>query len=133
MRLVNSQFELPHQLLIADDDRDFRESLAEGLRRRGFQSILASDGQEAVDMLQNCSVQLILVDMHMPRLSGLETLAVLKELQIDIPAILMSAQLDADIVDRAEKFSIASIFSKPFSIRSIAATIQQVLQSRSHD
>ncbi len=66
----------------------------------------------------------------MPRLSGLETLATLEQLHIHIPAILMSAQLDAEIVDRAEKFSIASIFSKPFSIKAIAATIQRVLQSR---
>lgn len=118
------------QLLITDDDRDFRDSLAEALARRGFGLLLASDGCEAIEIIREQPVHLMLVDMHMPRLSGLETLASLRKLQIPTPCILMSAALDERIVDEAEQLSTATILSKPFSLQTITQAIRHILFDR---
>ena len=61
-------------LLITDDDRDFRETLSEVFDRRGFRTLLASDGEQALDIARRETVHLLLTDMHMPRLTGLETI-----------------------------------------------------------
>ncbi len=89
-------------LLITDDDRNFREAIGELLTRRGFHTTLAEDGQEAVEILQHHSVHLVMMDLHMPRLGGLDALATLRRLEIDIPFILMSAKLDAEVVQTGQ-------------------------------
>lgn len=118
------------QLLITDDDRDFRDSLAEALARRGFGLLLASDGCEALDIIQAQPVHLMLVDMHMPRLSGLETLVFLRKLEFATPCILMSAALDENIVDQAERLSTTTVMAKPFSLQTITAAIRHILFER---
>jgi DNA-binding response OmpR family regulator len=118
------------QLLITDDDRDFRDSLAEALSRRGYGMLLASDGCEALEIIRLQPVHLMLVDMHMPRLSGLETLASLRKLEITTPCILMSAALDEQIVDQAERLSTATVLAKPFSLRTITDAIRRILLDR---
>ena len=115
------------QLLITDDDRDFRDSLAEALARRGFGLLLASDGCEALEIIRLQPVHLMLVDMHMPRLSGLETLASLRKLEFATPCILMSAALDDRIVDEAEQLSTSTVLAKPFSLKTITTAIRHIL------
>src|SRR5688500_6906858 len=90
-------------LLITDDDRDFRETLRSVFEPRGFETLLAADGQEALEIMQAHPVHVLLDDMHMPRLTGLETIRRLRELSRPIPAILMSAELDPRIRQEAEE------------------------------
>lgn len=118
------------QLLITDDDRAFRDSLAEALTRRGFELLLASDGCEALEIIRVQPVHLMLVDMHMPRLSGLETLESLRKLKIATPCILMSAALDDRIADQAEQLYTTTVMAKPFSLQSITHAIRHILFDR---
>lgn len=125
------------KLLIADDDRDFRESLHEVFRRRGFDTKLAADGCEAVEMIQEDSgLHLVLLDVHMPRLSGLEALEQIRDWQQEadrsppaLPCVLMSAQLDESISHRAQELDIASLLSKPFTLRDLTSTVESILHS----
>jgi CheY-like chemotaxis protein len=61
-------------ILITDDDRGFRETLRGVFEPEGFQTLLAEDGAQAIDIVRSFDVHLLLLDMHMPRLTGLETL-----------------------------------------------------------
>lgn len=118
------------KLLIADDDRDFRESLNEVFTRRGYSTHLAADGAEAVDIVQSAELHLVLLDVHMPRLSGLEALARIRGLaEQNLPCILMSAQLDDQIRAEALELDIASLLSKPFTLRDLTSTVEKILQS----
>src|SRR3954471_7406985 len=62
----------PPRLLITDDDRDFRETVAGVLADRGFETLQAADGEEALTIVRHQPVHLLLLDMQMPRMSGLE-------------------------------------------------------------
>ncbi len=118
-------------ILIADDDRDFRESLGEVFSRRGYSTQLAADGCEAVEIVQNhVGLHLVILDVHMPRLSGLEALTQIRHLSIvTLPCILMSAQLDESIVRQAEELQTSSLLSKPFTIRDVTGTVEHILRS----
>ena len=118
------------KLLIADDDRDFRESLKEVLSRRGFSTQLAADGREAVEIVRSQSgLHLVLLDVHMPRLSGIEALGQIRQLvESTLPCILMSAQFDDQIVHQATLLDTASLLSKPFTLRDLTGTVDAILQ-----
>jgi len=118
------------KLLIADDDRDFRESLAELFQRRGYSTRLAADGCEAVEIVQRSSeLHLVILDVHMPRLTGLEALEQIRlVIESQLPCILMSAQLDEAIVRRAEALATTSLLAKPFSLRDVTATVEEILR-----
>lgn len=118
------------KLLIADDDRDFRESLSEVFTRRGFRTQLAADGCEAVEIFQSSSqLHLVLLDVHMPRLSGIEALEQIRQLaQVQLPCILMSAAFDDQIVRQAEQLKTDKLLSKPFTLRDLTGTVDQILE-----
>ncbi|HUT11372.1 MAG TPA: response regulator [Thermoguttaceae bacterium] len=119
-------------LLITDDDRDFRETLQCAFEPRGFETILAGDGEEALQIVRSREVHLVLLDMHMPRLSGLETLRRLKQLRSMLPCILLSAQLDERIIRQARLAHAFSVLSKPFSLGQITGVVRQALE-RTYD
>jgi CheY-like chemotaxis protein len=115
-------------LLIADDDPGFRETLRVVFEPRGFRTYLAGDGEEALQLVHRERVHVVLLDMHMPKLTGLETLRQLKEFRALLPCILLSAQLDDAIVEQAQRAHAYSVLSKTVTIRQITGAVFQALQ-----
>ncbi|MEX2176473.1 MAG: response regulator [Pirellulaceae bacterium] len=117
-------------LLIADDDRDFRATLAVVLRSRGFETIEAADGEEALDILSRREVHLLLLDMHMPRLTGLETIHRLRQLDLEVmlPWILISATLDEQIVAEARAAAAFSVLPKPLRLPQLTSAVHAALR-----
>jgi CheY-like chemotaxis protein len=115
-------------LLITDDDPAFRETLRVVFEPKGFRTLLAGDGEEALKIVHNDTVHVVLLDMHMPKLTGLETLRMLKEFRAMLPCILLSAQLDELIVEQARRAHAYSVLSKPVTVRQITYVVRQALQ-----
>jgi CheY-like chemotaxis protein len=95
---------------------------------KGFRTLLAGDGEEALKIVHNDTVHVVLLDMHMPKLTGLETLRMLKEFRAMLPCILLSAQLDELIVEQARRAHAYSVLSKPVTVRQITYVVRQALQ-----
>lgn len=121
------QLEIP-SLLITDDDHDLRETLREALERRGFRTLAACDGEEALEILQNEQVHLLLLDMYMPRMTGLETLRRVKQITEITPCILMSADLDERLAEEALRARAFRVFSKPVRFSDLTGTVHLALQ-----
>lgn len=120
-------FDTP-SLLITDDDFAFREALQGVFEPQGYRTILASDGEEAVRIVRTQVVHLMLLDMHMPRLTGLETLRLVKQFKAMLPCIILSADLDDDIVQEARREHAYSVLRKPVTRRQITSTVCQALE-----
>ncbi len=118
------------RLLVTDDNIDFRGSLCEGLRRRGYSTVEAADGWEALSILADLRVDMLIADIHMPRLDGLEMLERVRQLPAHLPCILMSAELDELLIDRAKRLSPETVLAKPFSLATVSNAIRQILASR---
>jgi len=127
--LETTRLETP-RLLITDDDRDFRATLVELLQSRGFETLEAAGGEEALDVLHRQHVHLLLLDMHMPRLSGLETIRRLKEVELEVavPWILISAALDDQIVAEARAAEAFSVLPKPLRLPQLTGAIAAALR-----
>jgi CheY-like chemotaxis protein len=118
----------PPSLLITDDDPGFRETLQVMFEPRGFRTLLAGDGEEALKIVRRETVHVVLLDMHMPKLTGLETLRMLKEFRAMLPCILLSAQLDERIVEQARLAHAYLVLSKTVTVGQITGAVRQALQ-----
>jgi CheY-like chemotaxis protein len=116
-------------ILIADDDRGTREALGEVLEGRGFRTVLAEDGGRAVELVQVDLVHLVLFDMHMPRLTGLEAFAVIRQtLDRALPAVLMTADATSDLIRRAFQARVYSVIPKPVETNVVLHTLDRALE-----
>ena len=114
-------------ILVADDEAMIREGIAAFLTEEGYQVILAKDGEEALDKLQEHSIHLVLLDLMMPKVSGFEVLKELKKNQ-DIPVIVLSA-----LGDEATQLQVFDLYAddhvtKPFSLVLLAKRIKALLR-----
>jgi CheY-like chemotaxis protein len=116
-------------LLITDDDSDFRITLREVLEPRGYRTLLASDGEEALEIVQRQSVHLLLLDMHMPRLTGLETIRRVQQLDRVLPCILLSARMDDKLAEEARQARAFCALPKTASWKQIRETVDQALRA----
>lgn len=118
----------PFSILIADDDRGNREALTEVLRAKGFETLTAADGGEAVEIVQVNLVHLVLFDMHMPRLTGLEAVTLLRQtLQRVLPAVLMTADATNDLMRQAFLAQVYSVIPKPVNTNIVLQTLARAL------
>src|SRR5579859_7233634 len=90
-----------YSILIADDDAQSRETLRDIVAPEGFQTLLAEDGEQALDIVQHRKVHLLVCDMHMPRLTGLETLELVRQFNALLPCILMSGDMNERLMRQA--------------------------------
>ena len=120
------RLELP-SLLITDDDRDFRETVRSVFEPR-FRTFTAGDGVEALSIVRSQEVHLVLLDMHMPRLTGLETLRQVKRFKARLPCILISAGLDDALVRQAELAEAFSVLAKPVSRQELTSTVEAAMR-----
>jgi CheY-like chemotaxis protein len=118
----------PPLMLITDDDRDFRETLRDVFEPQGFRTILAGDGEEALQIIRQEQIHVALLDMHMPRLTGLETAQRFRESRIEVPCILLSAALDDVLVEAARQIPMFASVSKPVSFRDITRLVSAAMR-----
>src|SRR5881398_1617688 len=91
----------PYAILITDDDRGRRAALRAIVEPEGFRTLLASSGEEALDIVRTGPVHLFLVDMHMPTLTGLETLQLVRQVNALLPAILITGDASDSLLRQA--------------------------------
>jgi CheY-like chemotaxis protein len=115
-------------ILITDDDDAFRETLRGMLEPRGFRTFTAAKGEEALRILGIQPIHLLLLDMHMPRLTGLETVRRIRNGNSRLPCVLLSAALDDAIVQEARRADVFSVLPKPVSRIDITSTVDQVFR-----
>src|SRR5881392_3821132 len=120
----------PATLLIADDDPGLRESLERTLTREGYRVILASDGNAALERLQAGGVDLVLTDLKMPGLSGIELLRAVKAIAADVDVILLTAFGTVEEAVKAMKEGAYDFLTKPFQRAQLLRLIRQALERR---
>lgn len=114
-------------LLITDDDADFRATLRDVFEPRGFRTLLAESGEEALGIVRQETVHLLLLDMHMPKLTGLDTIRQVHTHYPTLPWILMTARLDEQLRNQAEQEQASSVLPKPFSFLDLTTAVGKAL------
>src|SRR5438270_10830096 len=117
-------------LLVADDDPGLRESLERTLTREGYRVLLASDGRAALERLQDGAVDLIVTDLRMPGLTGLELLRAAKAIMPDVDVILLTAFGTVEEAVKAMKDGAYDFLTKPFRREQLIKLVDKALERR---
>jgi phosphoserine phosphatase RsbU/P len=116
-------------LLVADDNEMNRDMLARRLSRRGFTVVTAVDGQEALDKIAEQSFDIIVLDIMMPRIDGMEVLGRVRETTpaADLPIIMATAKSESLDVVRALELGANDYVTKPLDFQVVLARVQTQL------
>jgi two-component system response regulator HydG len=120
----------PATLLVADDDPGLRESLERTLTREGYRVVLASDGRAALERVQAGGVDLIVTDLRMPGLTGLELLRAAKAIMPDVDVILLTAFGTVEEAVQAMKNGAYDFLTKPFRREQLIKLVEKALERR---
>jgi len=103
------------RVLIADDDPAVRRLLAHQLKAVGVAEVVeAADGRQALDLLDQGELNLILLDWHMPKIDGLELLSVVRDRGCRVPVVMVTGEARKDLVLKAFKAGATDYVVKPF-------------------
>jgi CheY-like chemotaxis protein len=114
-------------ILITDDDSGCREALRDIVASEGYGTRLASSGEEAVDIVREEPVHLVLLDMQMPTLTGLETLQLVHQINALLPCVLVTANATEALMRQALGAHAYSVIAKPVSKNVVLYTVVRAL------
>lgn len=116
------------KVLIVDDEQSIRTLLDYNLKQAGYETIMASDGKEAIEMAEAKKPDLILLDLMLPQISGIEVCKMLRSQHINIPIIMLTAK--SEELDKVLGLEIGAddYMTKPFSPREVVARVKAVLR-----
>ncbi|WP_372706277.1 response regulator [Brevundimonas sp.] len=115
-------------VLIVEDEDMIREMMDITLTQAGYHVTTVADGAAALEVLKHQKVQLVLLDVHMPRMSGLEVLANIKHQVRPTPPVLMvTANRNAEAVTEAMRLGCAGYVAKPFKPSDLVARVRSAM------
>jgi DNA-binding NtrC family response regulator len=116
------------RLLIVDDEKNIRLTIAQSLDPLGYEVMTALNGEDALRQLQVQEYQLILLDLKMPGIDGLEVLQRAVELQPDIKIMIISAHGTIDNAIETMKLGAVDFLQKPFTPQELRDKVYQILE-----
>jgi DNA-binding NtrC family response regulator len=119
-----------HKLLIVEDDAYLRDTLATFLTRAGYQVASAHDGREALDLVDKDLPDLVLTDIHMSGMGGLELLAEIKSRYPETVVIMMTAFSSIDTAVEAMRRGAEDYLSKPLQLADAQMSVERALERR---
>jgi CheY-like chemotaxis protein len=112
------------KILIIDDDATLREILSLGLQGAGYDTLMAINGEEAKNLVQQETPDIILVDLYMPIMDGVRFLRWLRgEAALTIPAVVFTGSIRNDTLREAEEAGATVILRKPVQMPQLLATL----------
>ncbi|MCP4314374.1 MAG: response regulator [Bacteroidetes bacterium] len=123
-----------YKILIIDDETNILFMLKKMLERSGYETELATNGVEGIELLKKCKPDLVITDIIMPEKEGLETIREMKRLKSDLKIIAMSGggKVSADnYLMIAKIFGASKMIAKPFAIKDMLSAVQELLNDES--
>lgn len=118
-------------VMLVDDEILTLNNLKKALEKEGYEIILAESGERALELLESCRPHLILLDLVLPGISGLEVLKKVKETDREIIVVMMSAYEILEKAVEAMKLGAYDYLLKPFKLSELKATVQRALETLS--
>jgi DNA-binding NtrC family response regulator len=117
------------KIVIVDDDESIRKTFLLLLRKQ-YRVYLAKDSEEALRDFRNCKFDLIIADLRLPRLSGLEMIARFRDLGYRGEAILITGHADLITIEDLSRCAIGYFFAKPLDLSALSRSIDYLLQTK---
>ena len=131
--MVWAQWMLPDpraQILVVDDEANLRRVLCAQLQREGYDVHAAADGYEALQILANHHVDVVVTDLRMPGIDGMVLLREAQKIDVDLPVIMITAHGSVDNAVEALKSGAFDYLTKPFDQTDVQVVVRKAVQTR---
>lgn len=118
------------RILVVDDDPAVRGALTRALERRGHEVVLASSGIEGAQLWREAASDLVILDVHMPDMDGIELLAQLRSLHPTVPILMVSGGAETrkmDLLRSSELLGATAQLGKPFTLAELYGVVDRLL------
>lgn len=120
----------PVHILIVDDDPTIRDLLTEGLSASGYRCTTACDGADGLARLRENGYPLVVSDIDMPELDGVQLLQETKRLRPDTEVIMLTGVVDVDTAIQSMRLGACDYLTKPFNLAEVRITVERALEKR---
>lgn len=117
-------------ILLVDDDIGFLYMLKFALKYEGLNVVTATNGVEALEVLTKSNFDIMITDLNMPNMNGIELTIAVKQQLPEIPVIMITGDYLPEVIESASKAGISLILSKPFKIMNLLVFIREELRKR---
>ncbi|WP_313569192.1 sigma-54 dependent transcriptional regulator [Acetoanaerobium noterae] len=119
---------MKNKILIADDEPNMIWALKRALIKEGYEVLSVENGEEAVESFKEQESDLVILDLKMPKMDGMEALTAIKEINPKVPIIMITAHGTTKVAVEAMKVGALDYISKPFDIEELRVTIRKALE-----
>jgi two-component system, response regulator, stage 0 sporulation protein F len=120
------------KILIVDDQFGIRILLNEVFQKEGYQTFQAANGVQALEIVKKHDPDLVLLDMKIPGMDGIEILKRMKVIDPEIRVIIMTAYGELDMIQEAKDLGAITHFAKPFDIDDIRAAVRKHIPQKAN-
>ncbi|MEN6327947.1 MAG: response regulator [Syntrophomonas sp.] len=121
---------MKRSIMIVDDQKGVRRLLEELFKREGWEVYPASDGVEAIAQLEQYLPDILLIDMKMPNMNGLEASQIILQKHQQLPIIMMTAYGEMEVVKQALDAGVRRCITKPFDIITLRDIVLQIVMDK---
>ena len=118
------------QVLIVDDEEGIRESLSQIIEDDGYETVAVSSGEDAVKAVQETLPDLVLLDIWMSGIDGIQTLQQIKAMHPDLPVIMISGHANIESAIKATKMGAYDLLEKPLSLDKVLLSVERALEKK---
>ena len=117
-------------ILVVDDEEDVRDTLAKVLKSMDYQPFVAEGGKEALEIIRNNKIDVVLSDLYMPEMDGIELLNQIRNLDKQMIFIMITAHPTIETAVEAIKKGAYDYITKPFHVEEVRLKIERALEKR---
>lgn len=120
-------------ILIVDDEADTLWFITKSFQPAGYDTLTAGSGMEALKIVEECGkkIDLVILDLHMPGMGGVEVLKSIRKFQPDLPVIVLTALHDEQ--EQCEKLGIEAFIRKPYSLKDLYSRVEAVIERKNEE
>ena len=118
----------PARILVVDDEESIRDLLRLVLTGEGYSVVTANDGEEAIEHLEAQRFDLVITDLVMPRVNGVEVLRAAKRIDSNFPVIVITGYPSVETVTELVRLGAGDYLTKPFNVDVVLVTVAKLLE-----
>lgn len=126
--MTNNPPSATRHILVVDDEEDFRTVFSSVLSSAGYEITMAKSGEEAIEAIRNRTFDLVVLDINMPNINGIQVLDWIRK---DFPAmkvIIMTGYYDEAHIDESLRRGADEVFGKPFQVGNVLNSVRRLLE-----